>query len=56
MSPGLKLQEQAMKVMEHILNAIICDNILFDEIEFGFISLAFVDLEKAFDRVPGSVL
>ena len=79
---GLKLQEQAMKVMEHILSAIIRDNISIDEMQFGFMPgrsttdaifilrqlqekflgkkknlyFAFVDLEKAFDRVPRSVL
>ena len=79
---GLKLQEQAMKVMEHILNAIIRDNVSIDEMQFGFMPgrsttdaifilrqlqekflgkkknlyLCFVDLEKAFDRVPRSVL
>ena len=33
---GLKLQEQAMKVMEHLLNAIIRENISIDEMQFGF--------------------
>ena len=71
-----------MKVMEHILSAIIRDNISIDEMQFGFMPgrsttdaifilrqlqekflgkkknlyFAFVDLEKAFDRVPRSVL
>ena len=71
-----------MKVMEHILNAIIHENISIDEMQFGFMPgrsttdaifilrqlqekylgkkknlyFAFVDLEKAFDRVPRSVL
>ena len=79
---GLKLQEQAMKVMEHILNAIIRENVSIDEMQFGFMPgrsttdaifilrqlqekylgkkkklyFAFVDLEKAFDRVPRSAL
>ena len=32
----LELQEQAIKVMEHIVNAIIRNNILIDEMQFGF--------------------
>ena len=79
---GLKLQEQAMKVMEHILNTIIRNIVTIDEMQFGFMPgrstidaifilrqlqekflgkkknlyFAFVDLEKAFDRVPRKVL
>ena len=33
---GLKLQEQAMKVMEHILNTIIRNIVTIDEMQFGF--------------------
>ena len=33
---GLKLQEQAMKVMEHILNTIIQNIVSTDEMQFGF--------------------
>ena len=79
---GLKLQEQAMKVLEHIINAVIRDKVSIDEMQFGFMPgrsttdaifilrqlqekfltkrknlyFAFVDLEKAFDRVPRAVL
>ena len=79
---GLKLQEQAMKVMEHILNTIIRNIVTIDEMQCGFMPgrstidaifflwqlqekflgkkknlyFAFVDLEKAFDRVPRKVL
>ena len=79
---GLKLQEQAMKIMEHVLNAIIRQIVVIDEMQFGFMTgrsttdaifilrqlqekylgkkknlyFAFVDLEKAFDRVPRKVL
>ena len=70
-----------MKVLEHILNVIIRDQVSIDEIQFGFmpkcgtdaifilrqlqekflnkkknVYFAFVDLEKAFDRVPRAVL
>ena len=79
---GFKLQEQIMKVLEHILNVIIRDQVSIDEMQFGFmpkcgtidaifilrqlqekflskkknVYFAFVDLEKAFDRVPRAVL
>ena len=79
---GLKLQEQGMKIMEHILNTIIRSQVSIDEMQFGFMPsrsttdaifilrqlqerflskkrnlyFAFVDLEKAFDRVPRKVL
>ena len=33
---GLKLQEQAMKVMEHILNTIIRNIVSIDEMQFSF--------------------
>ena len=33
---GLKLQEQAMKVMEHILNTIIQNIVSIDEMQFSF--------------------
>ena len=33
---GLKLQEQIMKVLEHILNVIIRDQVSIDEMQFGF--------------------
>ena len=35
---GLKLQEQAMKIMEHVLNAIIRQIVTIDEMQFGFIT------------------
>ena len=79
---GLKLQEHVMKVLEHVLNSIIRENVVIDEMQFGFMPgrsttdaifilrqlqekylgkkkklyFAFVDLEKAFDRVPRAVL
>ena len=36
---GLKLQEQAMKVMEHILSAIIRDNISIKEMQLSLIHI-----------------
>ena len=79
---GLKLQEQVMKILEHVLNSIIRDQVSIDNMQFGFmpgrgttdaifilrqlqekyllkkknIYFAFVDLEKAFDRVPRKIL
>ena len=79
---GLKLLGQVMKVMEHILAAIIRTQVDIDAMQFGFMPgrgttdaififrqvhekylgkhkdlyLAFVDLEKTFDRVPRKVL
>ena len=79
---GLKLQEHAMKVLEHVLNTVIREHVVIDEMQFGFMPgrsttdaifilrqlqekylgkkrrlyFAFVDLEKAFDRVPRAVL
>ena len=35
---GLKLQEQAMKIMEHVLNAIIRQIVVIDEMQFGFMT------------------
>ena len=71
-----------MKVMERILETIICTQVDIDSMQFGFMPgrgttdaifilrqihekylvkqkdlfFAFVDLEKAFDRVPRKVL
>lgn len=79
---GLKLLDQVMKVMERILETIICTQVDIDSMQFGFMPgrgttdaifilrqihekylvkqkdlfFAFVDLEKAFDRVPRKVL
>ena len=79
---GLKLLDQVMKVMEHILATIIRTQVDIDAMQFGFmpgrgttnaifilrqvhekylskhkdLCFAFVDLEKAFDRVPRKVL
>ena len=79
---GLKLSDQVMKLMEHILATIIRTQVDIDAMQFGFMSgrgttdaifilqqvhqkylskhkdlyFAFVDLEKAFDRVPRKVL
>ena len=33
---GLKLQEQVMKILEHILNVIIRQQVCIDEMQFGF--------------------
>ena len=79
---GLKLQEQVMKIIKHILNTIIREQVSIDEMQFGFMPgrgttdaifilrqlqekylnkkkntfFKFVDLEKAFDRMPRTVL
>ena len=79
---GLKLLEQVMKVLERILEKLICEQINMDDMQFGFMPrrgttdaifilrqmqekyiaknkklyFAFVDLEKAFDRVPREVV
>ena len=79
---GLKLQEQVMKILEHVLNTIIREQVSIDNMQFGFMPgrgttdaifiltqlqekhlqkkknmhCAFVDLEKAFDRVPHKIL
>lgn len=79
---GLKLLDQVMKVVEHLLEDIIRKQVTIDDMQFGFMPgrgtsdaifilrqmqekylgkkkslyFAFVDLEKAFDRVPRSVL
>ena len=79
---GLKLLDQAMKVIERIVEKLIRDIVNIDEMQFGFMPgkgttdaifilrqlqekflakklplyFAFVDLEKAFDRVPRSVI
>ena len=79
---GLKLTDQVMKLLEHVLNSIIRNMVDIHTMQFGFVQgqdttdvifivrqlqvkfiaankplyLAFVDLEKAFDRVPRKVL
>ena len=35
---GLKLQDQVMKVLEHILNTIIWEQVSIDNMQFGFMS------------------
>lgn len=78
---AIKLLEQAMKVVERVLEKRIRDQVKVDEMQFGFtpgrgttdaifvvrqmqeqyqamhkkLFYAFVDLEKAFDRVPREV-
>ena len=75
---GLKLTEQAMKILERIVDGLIRQVVYIDDSQFGFVPgrgttdaifvvrqlqekylvvnkrlyMAFVDLEKAFDRVP----
>ena len=79
---GLKLTDQAMKLMERVLDTFIRGMVNIDDMQFGFVPgqgttdaifilrqlqekhlaahkplyIAFVDLEKAFDRVPRKVL
>ena len=79
---GLKLTDQAMKLLERVLDFQIRQMVNIDEMQYGFVPgrgttdaifivrqlqekylaakkplyFAFVDLEKAFDRVPRSVL
>ena len=79
---GLKLIEQAMKVLERVVEGLIRPRVEIDEMQSGFMSgcgttdaifivrqlqekylaankplyMAFIDLEKAFDRVPQDVI
>ena len=79
---GLKLTEQAMKILERIVDGLIRQVVSIDNSQFGFVSgkgttdaifvvrqlqekylaankrlyMAFVDLQKAFDRVPRKVI
>ena len=79
---GLKLTEQAMKVIERIVDSLVRQKVTIDESQFGFVPgrgttdaifvvrqlqekylgvnrqlyMAFVDLEKAFNRVPRKVI
>ena len=79
---GLKLTDQVMKLLEHVLDPLIRNMVDINKTQFGFVPgrgttdaiftvrqlqemyiaakkhlyFAFVDLEKAFDRVPRKVL
>jgi len=68
---GIKLLEHAMKVVERIFEHRIRQQIEIDDMQFGFVKgkgttdarvkgkkvyFGFVDLEKAFDRVPREVI
>ena len=79
---GLKLTEQAMKILERIVDGLIRQVLSIDDSQFGFVPgrgttdaifvvqqlqekylavnkrlyMAFMDLEKAFDRVPRKVI
>ena len=78
---GLKLTEQAMKILERIVDGLIRQVVSIDDSQFGFVPgrgttdatfvvrhlqekylavnkrlyMAFLDLEKTFDRVPWKV-
>ena len=76
---GLKLTEQALEILERIVDGLIRQVVSIDDSQFGFVpgrgttdaifvvqqlqekylavnKMAFMDLEKAFDRVPRKVI